>query len=330
MPVRLGVDGTSLEQYFKCVAHHHDHAHHVPARPDARNALTFSLALNALFLVAEAIVGFATGSLALISDAAHMASDVGALVLALAANQLARRPASARMTFGLQRSETLGAFVNALALIAVAALVVHEAFARLDTPPEVHGIPVLVVGSLGFVVNAWSAWALYRSDRDNLNVRAALVHMLADALGSVGAIVAGLFLLRGVYVADPIISLLIATLIAAGSISILRDSGRILLQLHPPGLDVRQIRERLALVEGVEAVHDLHAWTMDGKDPIVTAHVVTAAGADRDRIRGAAIEALHAEFQITHATLQMEASTDPCVNADCGAPDEGPRTAVRR
>jgi cobalt-zinc-cadmium efflux system protein len=312
------------------VAHHHDHAHDEHARPDARSALTFSLALNALFLVAEAIVGFATGSLALISDAAHMASDVGALVLALAANQLARRPASARMTFGLQRSETLGAFVNALALVVVAVLVVHEAFARLRTPPPVHGVPVLVVGSLGFLVNAWSAWALYRSDRDNLNVRAALVHMLADALGSVGAVVAGLFLLRGVYVADPIISLLIATLIAAGSVSILRDSGRILLQLPPPGLDVHRIRERLALVEGVEAVHDLHAWTMDGKDPIVTAHVVTAAGADRDRIRGAAIDALHADFEITHATLQMEASTDPCVNADCGAPDEGPRTVARR
>jgi len=298
------------------VAHHHDHAHE-HAHPDARSALTFSLALNAFFLVAEAMVGFATGSLALISDAAHMASDVGALVLALAANQLARRPASAQMTFGLQRSETLGAFVNALTLVVVAILVVHEA-------------AVLVVGSLGFLVNAWSALALYRSDRDNLNVRAALVHMLADALGSVGAVVAGLFLLRGVYVADPIISMLIAALIAAGSISILRDSGRILLQLSPPGLDVGRIRERLALVEGVEAVHDLHAWTMDGKEPIVTAHVVTAAGADRDRIRGAAIEALHDDFQITHATLQMEASTDPCVNADCGAPDEGTASAARR
>jgi cobalt-zinc-cadmium efflux system protein len=311
------------------VAHHHDHAHE-HARPDARAALTFSLALNALFLVAEAVAGFVTGSLALLSDAAHMASDVGALVLALAANQLGRRPPSARMTFGLQRSETLGAFVNALALIAVAFVVVREAFARIDTPPTVQGVPVLIVGSLGLLVNLWSAWALYRSDRDNLNVRAALVHMLADALGSVGAIVAGLFLLRGVFVADPIISVLIAILIATGSISILRDSGRILLQLPPPGLDVGRIRERLARVEGVEAVHDLHAWTMDGKDPIVTAHIVTAAGADRDRIRGAAIGALHAEFDITHATLQMEASTDPCVNADCGAPDEGPRTAVRR
>ncbi len=312
----------------------HDHAHHHHAhsrpRPDARAALTFSLALNALFLVAEAAVGFWTGSLALISDAAHMASDVGALLLALAANQLGRRPASARMTFGLQRSETLGAFVNSLALIVVALLVVREAFFRLDTPPVVQGGPVLVVGTLGFAVNVVSAWALYRSDRDNLNVRAALIHMLADALGSVGAIVAALFLLRGVYLADPIVSVLIASLIATGSISILRDSGRVLLQLPPPGLDVGRIRARLALVEGVEAVHDLHAWTMDGKDPIVTAHLVTVAGADRDRIRSAAIGALHAEFQITHATLQMEAATDPCVNADCGAPDEDPKAAARR
>jgi cobalt-zinc-cadmium efflux system protein len=318
-----------LKDYSNDVGHHHDHAH--DHRPDARDALTFSLGLNAFFLVAEAGIGFWTGSLALLSDAAHMASDVGALLLALAANQLARRPASARMTFGLQRSETLGAFVNALSLVVVAAVVVHEAIVRIESgPPTVAGLPVLVVGSLGFLVNVGSAWALYRSDRDNLNVRAALVHMLADALGSVGAVVAALFLLRGVYVADPIVSLLIAALIASGSISILRDSGRILLQLPPSGLDVARIRLCLAQVEGVDAVHDLHAWTMDGKEPIVTAHLVTAAGADRDRIRGAAIGALETEFHITHATLQMEAASDPCVNADCGAPDDAPRTAARR
>jgi cobalt-zinc-cadmium efflux system protein len=154
--------------------------------------------------------------------------------------------------------------------------------------------------------------------------------MLADALGSVGAVVAGLFLLRGVYVADPIISLLIATLIAAGSVSILRDSGRILLQLPPPGLgrapDPRAARARRGGRSGPRSPRLDDGRQGSHRD----GHVVTAAGADRDRIRGAAIEALHAEFEITHATLQMEASTDPCVNADCGAPDEGPRTVARR
>jgi cobalt-zinc-cadmium efflux system protein len=263
------------------VAHHHDHTHgHAATARDARPALVFSLGLNAIFLVVEAAIGVWSGSLALLSDAAHMASDVGALVLALAATQLARRRASARMTFGLQRSETLGAFVNALLLVGVAGLVVREAVNRIQMgPPPVPGVPVLVAGALGLVVNAWSAWSLYHSsDRDNLNVRAALIHMLADALGSVGAIVASLFLLRGVYAADSIVSMLVAGLIIAGSASILKDSGRILLQLPPPGLDVGRIRARLALLDGVEAVHDLHAWTMDGKDPIVTAHLVTAAG----------------------------------------------------
>lgn len=300
--------------------HGHDHGH---GGTDTRKALSWALGLNAGFLVIEAGVGWWADSLALLSDAAHMLSDVGALVLALASAQLARRRPNIKMTFGLQRAETLGAFINGLTLLLASGWIIWEATKRLtEGPPDVAGMPVLIVGSIGLAINLGSAWFLYRSDRDNLNIRAALMHMLADALGSVGAVVAAILVMTGVDAADAVVSLFIAALILWGTWSVLRDSGRVLMQLPPAGLDVRKVQRRLAALDGVAQVHDLHAWTLDGQATIMTAHLVAAEGTDSEGLRRSALEALEHDFSITHATLQVEQPANPCLSNGCGAEDE--------
>jgi cobalt-zinc-cadmium efflux system protein len=301
--------------------HGHDHGghdhHHVP---DSRGALLAVLALNGGFLVLEAVVGWWTGSLALLSDAAHMAGDVGALVLALVAAQLARRKASATMTFGLQRAEVLGAFVNGVALVAIVVGILVEAFERLAAGPgEVPGLPVLGVGVAGLVVNVGSAIVLLRSGRDDLNVQGALWHMVADALGSVGAILAALLLLLGHPAADPIVSVVIAGFAAWGSWKVVSASGRVLLQLPPGGFDVHGLLHLLETVPGVASVHDLHVWTLDGRHAVVTAHLVAARGHDAGRVLAAARDTATARGPV-HLTLQVDPhDLDHCPEADCGA-----------
>jgi len=303
--------------------HGHHHHHHGGGTKDARKALLLTLLLNGAFLVVELAVGLATNSLALLSDAVHMLGDVGALGLALAAAQLARRPADDRMTFGLVRAETLGAFINGLAMVGACAYIVYEAVERASAgPPEVPGMPILIVGAIGLAINLASAWVLWRSHRDSLNVRGALIHMVGDALGSVGAVVAALFVMAGQPIADPIASLVIVALVGWGTWAILRDSGRVLLQLPPSGMAVDRLRETLHAVPGVAGLHDLHVWTLDGVNVILTAHLVAADGADPKVVRRQAAEALHEHHGIDHATLQVEDGPPgdvPCEMSDCGA-----------
>ncbi len=320
---------------FGMGGHHHGHGHghghghshdaddchgfHVDPSRDAlvRRALLGSLLLNGMFLVVEAVVGWWSGSLALLSDAAHMLSDVGALVLALGAAHLAGRAASEGRSFGFRRAEPLGAFVNGLTLLVACAWILWEAVERLrEGVPEVAGMAVLVVGIIGLAINLGSAWMLARSDRDNLNVRGALMHMLADALGSVGAIVAALFVLAGKPLADPLVSLLIAALVLYGTFHILRDSTVVLLQFAPPGVDIKALRERVLGVPGVVGLHDLHIWTLDGRRAVLSAHIQVDDPASLDEVRERATEEL-AALGIHHVTLQIE--RDGC----SGGCDEG-------
>jgi len=292
--------------------HHHDSddCHTLAANPakDAavRRALWGALVLNGLFLFVEAGVGWWSGSLALLSDAAHMLSDVGALILALGAAHLAGRAASVAKSYGFRRAEPLGAFVNGLALLVACGWIVFEAMDRLrEGPPAVAGAAVLGVGVLGLAINLGSAWFLARSDRDNLNVRGALMHMLADALGSVGAIVAALFVLAGYPLADPIVSLFIAVLVLWGTWAVLRDSTVVLLQFAPPGLDIPGLRHDVLDVPGVVDMHDLHIWTLDGRRAVLSAHLQVDDPASLDAVREQATAAL-AGRGIHHVTLQIE------------------------
>lgn len=301
--------------------HSHGHAHdhgHGHGHGDARGALAAALALSGGFLGVEVAVGWWAGSLALLSDAAHMLSDVGSLVLALGAAQLATRAVTARQTFGLARAEVLGAFLNGVALLVACAGITREAALRLWAGPgEVPGLPVLVVGVVGLLVNLASAWFLHRSEADNLNVRGALMHVLADALGSVAAIGAAILLMLGYPAADPLMSLGVAALVAWGAFRLLRDAGRVLLELPPPGLDVARVRDALLSVDGVVEVHDLHAWSLDGRRPIVSAHLVIGDGAGFEEVCGRAHAALHDGFDVDHATLQPERADGHC-HTNCG------------
>ena len=309
----------------------HDH-HHLPSNQDngaaARRALTLALILNGGFLLVEATVGWLTGSLALLSDAAHMLSDVAALSIALSASHLARRAADATRTFGLRRAEPVGAFVNALIMLLVCGYIFWEAFNRLALgPPEVPGWPILVVGSIGLAINVGSAWLLYRADRDNLNVRGALVHMAADALGSLGAMVAACFCMAGFPAADAIVSLLIGMLVLWGTWGLLRDSARVLLEFAPAGLKVEDVRAAICAVEGVEDVHDLHVWTLDGSNRILTAHLVLCGPKSPAAVRKAVEHLLHDTYRVGHTTLQLEGIGE-CAARDCALGTGNVRTGL--
>ena len=301
-------------------SHTHGHAHgHGHDGDMTRKALTWSLILNGGFLIIEAGIGLYTNSLALLSDAAHMVSDVGALALALGAAHLARRAADPQRTWGFIRAETLGAFINGIALLVACGFIFAEAFERLSTEaPAIQAWPVLVAGVIGLVINLGSAWWLYKADNGNLNIRGALIHMLADALGSVGAIVSAFFLMRGVNSADAIVSLFIGGLVLWGTWGLLRDSGRVLLQYAPAGLRADTVHAAMMSVEGMENVHDLHIWSLDGQSAILSAHLVGAPGVRPGDLRCRAAEALAQRFEIHHTTLQVELDdTDGCARRGC-------------
>jgi cobalt-zinc-cadmium efflux system protein len=272
----------------------------------ARRALTVALVLNAAFLGVEVAVGAWAGSLALLSDAAHMVMDVSALVLALGAAELARLHTTSG-TYGLSRAEVLGAFVNAVLLLGACVYIVVEAVQRLATgAPPVPALPVLIVGAIGLALNLGSAWVLHRSDHENLNIRGAMLHMLADALGSLAAVVAAVALMYGYPSADPIASLVVAALVVVGAVRLLKDAGRVLLELPPSNMDVRRLREALHRVDGVTDVHDLHVWSIDGRSSLVSAHLVIGEGTPLDGTCSRAQHLLDDEFGVRHATLQVE------------------------
>jgi len=296
----------------------HAHAHARGSGERVRHALRWSLALNGVFLVIEAAVGFWSGSLALLSDAAHMVSDVSALALALVVAELARRPASRGRTFGLVRAEVLGAFVNALLLGAACVLLGSQAIARLISGhSEFHAGPVLVVGVIGLLINLGSAWMLARSDRDNLNVRGALAHMLADALGSLGAILAAVLASAfDLHAADPVLSLLICGLILYGTWGVLRDSTRVLLDFVPRDLPQERVEEALRGLSGVRAVHELHLWST-GSQTMLTAHLVPEPGVDPTELLARAEHVLRGQLGIHHTTIQIDAPAAECEQQAC-------------
>ncbi len=306
----------------------HDHGghghHHGPAftgDPETdravRRALIAALVLNGIFLFVEAGVGWWTNSLALLSDAAHMLGDVGALVLAIGAAQVATMEATHRSSFGFRRAEPLGAFVNGLAMLLAIGWIIYEAIQRLISGvPEVAGLPILIVGIIGLAINLGSAWFLARSDRDNLNVRGALLHMLSDALGSVGAIIAAVMVMYGVGAADVVVSLLIAVLVLVATWALLRDSAAVLLEFAPRGLDVHKVLASITGSPGVLGVHDLHVWSLDGNKALLSAHVRVDCDSERDLVTTQLTDLLAEQFGIRHVTLQVE-KDENCPGGGC-------------
>ena len=265
------------------------------------------LVLLAGYTVVEVIGGLLTGSLALLADAGHMLSDVMSIGLALLAIWLAQRPPTFARSFGYQRAEILVALINGAALVAIGIWIFVEAYQRFSDPPDVLGGWMLAVAAVGLLVNVLAAVILWGRQSDSLNMRAALRHVLADLLGSVGVIAAALIILAtGWLYADPLISVLIAALVLGSSWTILRESVDILLESTPAGVDAREVARRMLAVDGVRDVHDLHIWTITSGFPALSAHVLVSRGEDCHDRRRQLERLLAVEFGITHSTLQVE------------------------
>lgn len=292
--------------------HHHGAHAHEPARVGHARALWIALGLNLAYTAAEAVAGFLTDSLALLADAAHNLSDVGALGLALLATILASRPATPQRSFGYQRAEILSALANGVLLVAASILIFVEAAKRLAEPEDVTGGWLIVVAGIGVVVNVASGAMLWRLHADSLNLRAAILHLAGDALASVGVVVAGVVILATGWVeADPLVSLLIGILILASSYGVLRDAVTILLEAAPRGIDAAEVGRRMAGLEGVVDVHDLHIWTITSGFPALSAHVLVRPGEDCHAKRRELEALLREEWGIEHTTLQVDHASDP-------------------
>ncbi|MDX6624481.1 MAG: cobalt-zinc-cadmium efflux system protein [Solirubrobacterales bacterium] len=300
-------------------SHDHDHghshgygAHALEARrEDSRRRLWIALGINLGLLVFGVVGGLITGSLAVLADAGHVLSDAGAIALALFAAQLAALPAAGRRTFGYQRSEVLVALVNGLTLVAISIAIAIAAFGRFSDPPEIEGWGVLAIGVVGLLGNLAATWVLARGQREDINLEAALRHSAADALGSVGVLIAGAWVLfGGSPIVDPIVGLLIAVLVLASSWRLIKEPLDVLMESAPANLDVDRLGAAICAEPGVRSVHDLHVWTVTAGFGAIAAHVVVATGSDRDLIRRRLELALGEEFGIEHTTLQMEEEAD--------------------
>lgn len=279
----------------------------VSAAGKHRGALLAAFVLTALYMIVEAGAGIAFDSLALLSDAGHMLTDVAGLGMALAAVQFSQRRASRQQTYGLYRLEVLAALANSLLLFGVAAYVLGEALGRFRNPPDVPGAPLLVVATIGLVVNLVSFRLLRAGAEESLNVHGAYLEVLSDMLGSVGVIVAGIILITtGWPWADPIIGAGIGLFILPRTWNLAREALSILLEIAPREIDVAAVAHRLAAIAGVEAVHDLHVWLLTPGMPTASAHIVLREGASYEQVLSEATRLLDDEFGIHHATLQCE------------------------
>lgn len=288
-------------------AHHHGDSDYVHrATPHGSHALAAAVVLTGGYAVVELLGGLWSGSLALLADAGHMATDSAALLFALAANVVARRPASERHSFGLARTEVIAAFVNSLAMLAIVVWLFVEAVERLRAPTPVQGGAVFVIAAFGLALNIAVAWVLSR-ERNNVNTRAALLHVLGDLLGSVAAIAAGIIIyFTGFMAIDPLLSMLVGGLILRSTFAVLRETTQVLLDAVPESVDYRKVGVALARIPGVRSVHDLHVWAMVPGRCALSAHVLVDDVARWPAILRRARTVLRREFDIDHVTLQPE------------------------
>ena len=285
------------------------HAHGSASRPngDDRRRLVWTLAITLGVLAVEVVGGILSGSLALLADAAHMASDVAALGLSLFALWFAARPATAERTFGFQRVEILAALANGATLLVIAGLILAEAYRRLISPPEVHGPLMLAVAAVGLLANIAAAVILAPARRTGLNLRSAFLHVLGDLLGSVGTIVAAVLIALTAWApADPLISAFIGVLIIVSAWRLMRESVGVLLEGTPSGLRYGEIADAMRALPHVTDLHDLHVWSITSDFPVLSSHVVITDEAGPEQVLRELQEVLAERFGITHATLQLE------------------------
>jgi cobalt-zinc-cadmium efflux system protein len=269
--------------------------------------LKLALAISSVYFFAELIAGFLTNSLALLSDAGHMLSDIAAMALSLFAFHIAKRPATLNSTYGYHRVEILAALFNGLALWLIVGIILTAAYNRLFAPPEVASRGMIVVAVLGLAVNIAAGAILYDRHRHNLNLHGAFLHVVGDAVGSVGAIAAGVIMVTtGWYIADPLISIFIGVLILFSSWHLVTESVSILMQAVPRGIRLEEVRQTIESVDGVSKVHDLHLWAVTSGVFTLSAHAVVENGGDFHEVLNGIEETLRRRFNIEHTTIQLE------------------------
>jgi cobalt-zinc-cadmium efflux system protein len=298
------------------MAHDHDHG---LSNIRHERPLWWALALTASFLLVELAGAYLSNSLALLSDAAHMATDTIALAVALLAVRLARRPPDAHRTYGYGRLEALGALFNGLLLLAVAAWILFEAIGRFRAPPSVATTTMLLVAAFGLVINLAAMRLLKAGSGESLNMRGAYLEVWADMLGSLAVLLgAGLIALTGWRWIDPAIAVLIGLWVLPRTLKLAREAVHLLLEGVPRGLALADVRRAMLAMPGVGSVHDLHLWSLSSTQPLLSAHVAMAAGQDGDALCRDLAAMLHDKFEIAHTTLQMESA--PCAGPGCETP----------
>ena len=286
-------------------------SHPNPYLSTSRKYLWWAFWINFIFLIIEVIGGVYAGSLALLSDAGHMLTDVGALGLAIIVSRMADRPPDERRTYGYLKTEILGAFINGSTLVAICGFIIWEAIQRFQNPQPILAVPMLVVAVLGLVANLFSARILHGGKSKDINIRAAYLHLIFDALGSVGAIMSGLLIwLWGVYWIDTIASLLIVILILAGTWKMILDSVKMLIDSVPEGMNYGQIRRSILNMNHVIDVHDLHIWSIGQNNPALSAHIILTNDCTEkqhwDQCLKQVQDMLAQSFNIKHTTIQVE------------------------
>lgn len=299
--------------------HNHHLSSHEKSAHDFRGAFFIGVVLNSAFVILEVVFGFLSQSLALVADAGHNLADVLALLLAWGASILAQRPPTERRTYGFKSTSILAALFNAIFLLISVGAIAWEAIRRLHHPPAVAAQVVVWVALLGIVINGLTALLFFSGRKQDLNVRAAFLHMTADAAVSLGVVIAGLIILETRWTwLDPVVSLAIAIVIVWGTWGLLRDSVNLALQAVPSGIEMRAVRAYLAGLPHVTAVHDLHVWPMSTTETALTAHLVRDVDECDCELLNQAAHELQTRFQIHHSTIQFETAEHECSLASEG------------
>ncbi len=321
---------TSSHAHHDHAGHDHDHAHgddhhghshaQVVTAANERRIL-FVFLLTAGYAVVQAVGGWFSGSLALIADSGHMVSDAAALLLALVAYRIARRAANATLTYGFHRVRVLAALANGATLLLLVAWIAWEAVQRINAPGEVLAGPMLAVAAIGLLVNLLGAYILWSGNRDDQNLRGALLHVVGDLLGSVGAIAAAIgIMVTGWTILDPILSVFVALLVVRSAWSLVSDAIRVLLQAVPRGLDAREVERALAALPGIGTAGHFHAWTLTDESSVATVHVTPAEGTDPLSLPAQVAAWLRERFAIDHVTVQVDPPSELKV---CEDPHQG-------
>ena len=289
----------------------HSHAHgpspHDQRYQRSRRPLVLALATQLIFFVVELVGGLLTNSLALIADAGHMLSDVVALGLSLVALIYTQKPHTAKKTYGYHRLEILVALANGLVLWGISIYILYEAYGRFSAPPAIAGTPLIAIAGLGFLINLFGVVILYPTKDQSINLRSAFLHLLADSLGSVAAIAAGVAIyVKSWYWFDPLSGAVIAVLIVVGSWQLVREAADILMEGTPGHIDLGEVTQALEAYPGVAGIHDLHIWSISSGLFALSVHVVLADSRDRDCLTGELEELLAHRFGLDHATIQLE------------------------